>query len=248
VKQAFTQSSLPEGEEYFLHPPPGCTHSKPGQYWRLLRSLYGLKWAPKLWYDMLSSHLKGMGLKSSENSPCIFTGVIVPEEPPIFVGIYVDDIIYFSCSDSVERKFKELLSTLGTVDFMGQVGLFLGTKFTWVAYPDGHLTVSLTQQTFTETLLDSLAIDRGQLSMYLTPYCSNCCIDSIPSEAMSATDHNDLCLHYQSLVGSLNWLAHTTHPDILTIVSLLAQHQSEPSPGHYEAAKYVAEYLASTKT
>ncbi len=43
------------------------------------------------------------------------------------MGIYVDDIIYFSSSDSVERIFEELLLTLGTVDFMGQVGLFLGT-------------------------------------------------------------------------------------------------------------------------
>jgi hypothetical protein len=47
VKQAFIQSKLPESEEYFLHPPPGCTHSKPGQNWRLLRSLFGLKRAPK---------------------------------------------------------------------------------------------------------------------------------------------------------------------------------------------------------
>lgn len=68
-----------------------------------------------------------MKLKSSENSPCIFTGVLVPGEPPTFLGIYVDDIIYFSSSDSVERIFEELLLTLGTVDFMGQVGLFLGT-------------------------------------------------------------------------------------------------------------------------
>jgi len=210
--------------------------------------LYGLKRAPKLWYEMLSSHLKSMGLKSSKNSPCLFTGVLIPGEPPIFVGIYVDDIIYFSCSDSVERKFEELLSTLGTVDFMGQVGLFLGTEFTWVTHPDGHLTVTLTQQSFTETLLDSLAIDRGKLSTYLTPYRSHCCIDSIPYETMSPTERNDLRLWYQSLVGSLNWLAHTTRPDILTVVSLLAQHQSEPSSGHYEAAKYVAEYLASTRT
>jgi hypothetical protein len=41
-----------------------------------------------------------------------------------------------------------------------------------------------------------------------------------------------MCLQYQSLVGSLNWLAHTTHPDLSTIVSLLAQHQSTPSSGH----------------
>jgi hypothetical protein len=55
-----------------------------------------------------------------------------------------------------------------------------------------------------------------------------------------------LQLQYQSLVGSLNWLAHTTRPDISTVVSLLAQHQNCPSSGHL--AKYVAQYLANTKT
>jgi hypothetical protein len=130
VKQAFIQASLPADEQYFLRPPPGCTRSKPGEYWRLLRSLYGLKRAPKLWYEMLSSHLKAMGLRNSETSPCLFTGVLIPGEPPVFVGIYVDDIIYFSCSDAVERKFEAQLSTIGSVDFMGQVSLFLGTEFT----------------------------------------------------------------------------------------------------------------------
>jgi len=49
-------------------------------------------------------------------------------------------------------------------------------------------------------------------------------------------------------VGSLNWLAHTTRPEIATVVSLLAQHQSEPSPGHLKSALHVAYYLASTKS
>jgi len=172
VKQAFIQSKLPEDEEYFLRPPPGCPRSKPGQYWRLLRSLYGLKRAPKLWYEMLSSHLKSMGLWQSAISPCIFTGVLVQGEPPVFVGIYVDDIIYFSSSDTVEKKFEELLSSIGSVDFMGKVGLFLGTEFTWIEHNGGHVSVSLTQQSFTETLLDSLQIARPTQSSFLSPYRS----------------------------------------------------------------------------
>jgi hypothetical protein len=47
-------------------------------------------------------------------------------------------------------------------------------------------------------------------------------------------------------VGSLNWLAHTTRPDLSTVVSLLAQHQSLPSPGHLDAAHYAARYRATT--
>jgi hypothetical protein len=56
-----------------------------------------------------------------------------------------------------------------------------------------------------------------------------------------------LHLQYQYL-GSLNWLAHTTHPNLSTVISLLAQHQSNPSTGHLDAAKYVVKYLATMKT
>jgi len=248
VKQAFIQSSLPADEEYFLRPPPGCPRSQPGQYWRLLRSLYGLKRAPKLWFTMLSNHLQEMGLKCSPTSPCLFYGTLIEGKPPIYVGIYVDDIIYFSTNDEVEQHFEAKLSEIGTVDFMGQVSLFLGIEFHWIHHSDGHLTVHLTQQSFTETLLESLGLDHLKPSPFLTPYQSGLPVDSIPHENMSSQDRDTLRLAYQSLVGSLNWLAHTTRPDLATIVSLLAQHQSNPSSGHMLAARYATKYLAHTKT
>jgi hypothetical protein len=112
VKQAFVQSSLPPEEESFVKPSIGCPRSPLGTYWRLIRSLYGLRRAPKLWFEKLSSHLKGMGLKSSPNSPCLFIGTLIKGEAPIYVGIYVDDIIYFSPSEKAEKEFELLLSTL----------------------------------------------------------------------------------------------------------------------------------------
>jgi hypothetical protein len=248
MKQAFIQSRLPPDEEYFLRPPAGCPRSQPGQYWRLLRSPYGLKCAPKLWFDMLSRCLKGMGLKCSELSPCLFTGVLIPGQPPIYVGIYIDDIIYFSVSDAVEKEFETHLSSIGSLDFMGQVSLFLGTEFAWVHHPDGHITVSLTQQSFIETLMESLNITSCKPSTFSTPYRSGKSIDSVIHESLSPIVRDNLRLQYQSLVGSFNWLAHTTRPDISTVISLLAQHQSCPSSGHLDAAKYVAQYLANTKT
>jgi hypothetical protein len=201
IKQAFIQSTLPSNEEYFLHPPPGCPRSNPGQYWRLLRSLYGLKRAPKLWFTMLSNNLKAMGLCSSNTSPCLFVGTIVSGEPPIYLGIYVDDIIYFNASDQVEQKFKELLSTIGTVDFMGQVSLFLGIGLSWIHHEDGHISVHLTQQSFAETLIEYLGFDHLSLSLFVTPYHSGLSIDSIPHDSMSSNDRDALQLAYQSLVG-----------------------------------------------
>jgi hypothetical protein len=248
IKQAFVQSSLPKDEVYIVRPPVGCRRSAPGTYWRLLRSLYGLKRAPKLWFERLSSHLRCMGLRQSSISPCLFVGSLIEGQPPVYVGIYVDDIIYFSTSDAVERKFEECLSTIGDVDFMGRVSHFLGIAFSWVHHEDGHVSVSLTQQSFAEHLVESVNITTTSTSTFVTPYRSGLSIDSIPPSTLSSQEQDKLRLQYQSLVGSLNWLAHTTRPDLSTVVSLLAQHQSNPSPGHLEAALYVVKYVAQTKT
>jgi hypothetical protein len=98
------------------------------------------------------------------------------------------------------------------------------------------LSVSLTQQSFLETLIESLNLSKASVSTFTSPYRSGLSIDSIPHEDMSPTDRDTLRLHYQSLVGSLNWLTHTTRPDLSTAVSLLAQHKSQPSSGHLTAA------------
>jgi hypothetical protein len=140
-----------------------------------------------------------------------------------------------------------LLSTIGDVDFMGQVSHFLGIEFTWEQLPDDNLCVTLTQQSFVESLLDSLGISIEGISLYTSPYQSGIHIDSIPMDDMTPAVRDKLRLQYQSLVGSLNWLAHTTRPDLSTIVSLLAQHQSQPTQAHYHAATYVVKYLATTK-
>jgi len=248
VKQAFVQSSLPEHEVYYCKPPAGCQRSPPGSYWRLRRSLYGLRRAPKLWFDKLSSQLKAMGLHCSPTSPCLFTGILIEGEPPLNLGIYVDDIVYFSASDKVERFFEDSFSNLWQVDLMGQVTHFLGLEFNWYYHPDGNLSVNLTQQSFAETLIDSVGFVSTSVSTFTSPYRSGFPVDAVPTQPMDSADRDKLRLQYQTLVGSLNWLAHSTRPDLSTIVSLLAQHQSCPSPGHYEAALYVVKYLANTKT
>jgi len=160
----------------------------------------------------------------------------------------VGDIIYFSPSHNVEQKFEAMLSAIGDVDFMGQVTHFLGIEFNWHHLANGHLSVTLTQQSLIENLVDTLRFSAEKQSTFTTPYKSGTSIDTIPTVTISPQDQDKLRLQYQSLVGSLNWLAHTTWPDLSTVVSLLAQHQSSPAPGHMDAAIYVVIYLSHTKT
>jgi len=158
----------------------------------LIRSLYGLKRVPRIWFDTLCSHLKLMGLRQMSPNSYLFNGNIIEGGPPIYIAIYVDNIIYFSTSDSVEKKFEELLGNLVSVDFMGQVSHFLGIEFAWQHHPDGNISVSLTQQSFAENLIESLGFDTLNASSFATPYRSGLPIDSIPTEVLPASQHDAL--------------------------------------------------------
>jgi hypothetical protein len=80
-----------------------------------------------------------------------------------------------------------------------------------------------------------------------TPYCS---IVPIYSIAESPEDDASLALKhckevYQSLIGSIGWLAHSTCPDFITVHSFLASYSNKPSTGHMTAALYALHYIHS---
>ena len=51
---------------------------------------------------------------------------------------------------------------------------------------------------------------------------------------------------YQSLVGSIGWLANCTRPDVAPAHSFLSSYLMRPALGHMKAALYVLHYIHST--
>ena len=51
----------------------------------------------------------------------------------------------------------------------------------------------------------------------------------------------------QKWLGSLQWLATSTRPDIVTITNVLSQYTHKASKGHLDAVKRVLRYLKGTK-
>ena len=80
------------------------------------------------------------------------------------------------------------------------------------------------------------------------PYRSGLPIDAIPECA--ATDDSPAQKRrkeaYRSIVGSLNWLASSTRPDLAPVHSFLSSYCDRPSPGHMKAALYALHYVHST--
>ena len=106
--------------------------------------------------------LQSIGLNPSPNNPCIFSGTIIPGEPPIYLGLYVDDFIYFSESDTVEQHFEQALSKLTPVDFMGKVSHFVGIKFQYTETSE-KLSVHLSQPAFTENLIEMAGLSHDSV-------------------------------------------------------------------------------------
>jgi len=70
-----------------------------------------------------------LGLHPCVHDPCVFVGTPIPGKPPLYVAIYVDDIISFSPDDEVEHYFRAALSQKLKVDFVGDAEWYVGIKF-----------------------------------------------------------------------------------------------------------------------
>ena len=68
-----------------------------------------------------------MGFTNTIQDPCVFKCTPFEDEPPIYLGMFVDDFIYYSKSDKVEEWFEETLGSKLKVDFMGAVSWYRAT-------------------------------------------------------------------------------------------------------------------------
>jgi hypothetical protein len=117
----------------------------------------------------------------------------------------------------VERQVEQLLATRVTVYFMVTTNWFLSTHFQWSSSPN-HVSVHMNQTGFAAHLVKDNNFHTRTTTPDATPYRSGLPIDAIPK-----SDEGDDCptlvvkrkWHYQSVVGSIGWLAQTTRPDLL---------------------------------
>lgn len=87
---------------------------------------------------------------------CVFKCTPFPGEPPIYVGLYVNDFVYYSKSDKVEQWFETNLRSHVKVDFMGDVTWFFGQRYDYYNDSDGRLSCHISQQAMVEGILQKI--------------------------------------------------------------------------------------------
>jgi hypothetical protein len=112
-KNAFCQGILAPNKITFVCPPSGNPKATPDEYWLLKQMLYGLWHSLRHWYDKINAILWSIGLTPLLENPFICTGFVRdPSDPlsvitlvPLSLGLYVDNLVYFSKDPAVETLF-----------------------------------------------------------------------------------------------------------------------------------------------
>ena len=168
---------LPGDEVIMVKPPQDCPRSKRGTFWKLNKTLYGLARSAHHWHATMSGHLMNdLDFKAMDHNKCVFKFQPFPDKLPTWLGLHVDDFIYYSKSDESEQWFENELKSRVKVDFMGDVNWFLGQRHDWFTI-DGKVSCHISQQAFIEEMLRKFKI-HGTIPSK-TPYRSGLKIDRI---------------------------------------------------------------------
>ena len=216
---------------------------------RLRKALYGLRQAPKLWFDEINGFLLSIGFKPLLADPNLYI------KGPVILLLYVDDMIIIDCSSfrdsfpgirpegshkdtkvlSPGAQIKELLTARYKTTDLGETRRFLGIE---VIRDDKGII--LAQNCYIDAIPRRFRMEEAH--EVRSPMDPNVQLDNLKCKDRKA----DSTL-YLSIVGSLMYVALATRPDISYCVTALSQYNKEPLQMHLTAAKRVPRYLKHTR-
>ncbi|CAM8990809.1 unnamed protein product [Rhodiola kirilowii] len=125
VKTAFLNGVLKE--EVYVSQTPGFEDSShPDHIYILDKALYGMKQAPRAWYDRLSQFLLSHGYVRGEVDKTLF--LLREGNDTLVVQVYVDDIVFGSSNNPLVRKFTKLMKSKFEMSMVGELKFFLGLQ------------------------------------------------------------------------------------------------------------------------
>ncbi|CAH9095255.1 unnamed protein product [Cuscuta epithymum] len=230
VKSAFLNGELQE--EVFVEQPQGFEKkNEPEKVYKLKKALYGLKQAPRAWYSKIDSFFIAGGFTRSDNEPTLYIKKQGMDQF-IVVCLYVDDIVYFSSSESMLADFKNSMKQRFEMTDLGVLQYFLGLEVK--QKKEGTF---LCQRKYAMDLLKRFHMENCEIAK--TPMNTN--------EKLQKCDGTEKANErlFRSLVGGLNYLTHT-RPDIAHSVSVVSRYMHCPTKQHFGAAKRILRYVAGT--
>ena len=146
------------GDEYVCH---------------LLKSIYGLRQAPRIWFNHFKTSLVAFGFTQSDVDPCLF---IYKHESSVIYGLlWVDDLVLMTNDDPArERLVTFLRVTRGyTLTDKGEATWLLGIA---LSRDRKKRTITLSQELYIKNMVSRFSVYMNQ---------SNCRSFDVPADRVS---------------------------------------------------------------
>jgi hypothetical protein len=230
---AFVNSKI--NDDIYCYAPEG--YESLCSCWRLLRALYGLKQSPLLWYNDFTEALEALGLHPIPDVNCLF------RSKHLLLFFYVDDIavLYRKEHHAAFKQFEEGLLRRFEMRCLGEMGWFLGIR---IERELSTRQLWLCQDSYISKIAAKFNInDSGKPAKTPLP-----AMDLSPRRDDEGLATKQQVLSYQQRVGSPNFAAVITRPDIAHAMLKLSQFLKNPTDAHIAAANRTISYLHGTRT
>jgi hypothetical protein len=254
-------------ETIFMKPPEGFGLAE-GKVLQLVKGLYGLKQAGRVWYQTLVAHLKGQGYSQSRADPCVFFKSM--DGKVVYMLTYVDDICFFGDQQMIERAIADIRSQFKIRD-LGPIKMCLG-----IEVERDTSGIYIHQSKYIHTILKRFknCMYQHQLhwsantpmrtgkstrtgETHLAPHFKGVPIQVTTrasprlepgDESYNAdADHPFDRALYQEALGCLNYLTVNTRPDLAVSLSIFSMFTQNPAVKHWNGLMHVMRYIEATR-
>ncbi|CAI7912092.1 unnamed protein product [Closterium sp. NIES-53] len=237
MKNAFLQSKL---DRVLYMYQPDYFDDGTGRVCKLLKSLYGLKQSPLLWYRALDGVLLGAGWMKSQVDKALYFKA-GNDGVTCWVLVYVDDLLAASRSPAMLKELKTLLEAAFELLEISPVVKYLGLE---IVRNRPARKLWLHQQGYADKLRRRFIDEEQGGRLPKTPV-------SVDAYAKLTFDDKEAQKReeeeYRQRVGSLQFAATMTRPDIAFACSKLGSGLMVRSDQHWHEVDRCLAYLADTR-
>ncbi|XP_028105833.1 uncharacterized protein LOC114304884 [Camellia sinensis] len=202
----------------------------PTLVYKLHKSLYDLKQAPRAWFSTFSSFFLSQGFLQNKCDSSLF--VHKTSSSITYILIYVNDILLIGIDEGYIQSLLSHMHHAFSMKELGDISYFLGTFVQPIS--QGFF---LSQHKYaSELLVKAGMVDCKLCATLVSLKMNTTAADSFPCS------HPFLCC---SIVGALQYLTITRH-EISYVVNQACQYMHSPTVGNFSAIKRILRYIKGT--
>ncbi|MBW0539010.1 hypothetical protein O181_078725 [Austropuccinia psidii MF-1] len=230
ISVAYLHSKLEE--EIYVDAPDEFRPEWNGKVMKLNKAMYGLKQAGRCWWLRFKSIMNKLGFEAEELDQSIYR--CTRDNVIVYVWMHVDNGVIFLNDTKAVSELKENLMTFLKVKLEDTISRIVGIDL--VQTPE---CLTLLQSKFAEQIVEQFEQkSRTKLLQSLTV---------LPELKLQTSTNEPLEQKwYQSIIGSLNYLALGTRPNLSFAVGYLARYAGSPQQEHWDALRHLLGYVKHT--